>query len=72
MSSNLPNKTAALALNTKAIEGVDKHFAKVRNLTVAGVDFTPSSLKAVLQAESDADKAMDAITAQRKKQAALR
>jgi len=70
MSTNIPNKTTALALNTKAIEGVDKHFAKVKTLTVAGVTITPAALKAVFQAESDANKALDESEAQRIKQLA--
>jgi hypothetical protein len=42
-----------------AIAGVDQYFASVGKLTIAGTDYTPASLKAVLQAEIDAEKALD-------------
>jgi hypothetical protein len=71
MSAFIPNKTTALALNTKAIDGVDKHFSKVKKLTVGGVEYTPATLKAVLQAESDANKALDLGNSQLKKQQAV-
>jgi hypothetical protein len=59
-----PNKNTALALDQKAIQGVNKYFAKAKTLTVAGTSYTPAALKAVLQAEIDAIKALDAAMAQ--------
>jgi hypothetical protein len=62
--SSVPNKTTALALNQKAIDGVDKYFAHVKTFTLAGTTYTPATLKAVLQAEIDGDKAVDESQAQ--------
>ena len=62
--SNIPNKTTALALNNKISEGVDKYFSKVKSLTVAGDEYTPKSLLAVLNAENDASSAVDSTRAQ--------
>ena len=68
-TSNVPNKTTVLALNQKAIEGVDKYLATLKTLTVAGTSYTPSStLTAVLQAEIDGDKAVDDARAQYRQQ----
>jgi hypothetical protein len=64
----IPNKTTALALNQKAINGVDKYFAHVKTFTLAGTVYTPESLKAVLQAEIDGDKAVDDGQAQLQQQ----
>jgi predicted Fe-Mo cluster-binding NifX family protein len=61
---NLPNKTTALARNTKISEGVNKHFAKVKSLTVGGDEYTPKSLLAVLAAEDEASSAVDSTRAQ--------
>jgi hypothetical protein len=69
-TNNEPNKNTALALNQKAIQGVDKYFAKVKNLTIAGTSYTPAALKAVLQAETDANEALDTSRAQMKQQVA--
>jgi hypothetical protein len=55
-----PNKNTAMALDKKAMEGVDKYFAKTRTLNVAGKTYSPAALKAVLQAEIDAISALDA------------
>ena len=62
--SNIPNKTTALALNNKISEGVDKYFSKVKSLTVAGDEYTPKSLLAVLNAQNDASSAVDSTRAQ--------
>jgi hypothetical protein len=62
--SDRPNKKTALALNQKAIEGIDTYFANVKTLTLAGTSYTPATLKAVLQAEIDADNAVDKVEAQ--------
>jgi hypothetical protein len=61
---NVPNKTTALARNKKISEGVDKYFSKVKSLTVAGDEYTPKSLIAVLNAENDASSAVDSTRAQ--------
>ena len=66
----LPNKTTALAQNQKILAGVDKYFAKVKTLTVAGTVFTPKALKAVLEAESEAIQSLDAAKAQLMQQVA--
>jgi hypothetical protein len=63
-SKNTPSKNTALALNQKAIAGVDTYFAHVKTLTLAGTSYTPKDLQAVLQAEIDADKAVDTVQAQ--------
>ena len=68
--SNVPNKTTALALNTKVAEGVDKYFSKVKSLTVGGTTYTPKSLVAVLNAENDASSAVDSTRAQLENQVA--
>jgi hypothetical protein len=62
MSSGItqPNKNAALVLDQKAMAGVDKYFTSVAKVTIAGNDYTPAQLKAVLQAEVDAVHALDA------------
>src|SRR5580658_1233743 len=69
-ANNNPNKNTALALNQKAIQGVDKYFAKVKNLTVAGTSYTPAALKAVLQGEVEANEAIDTTRAQLKQEVA--
>jgi hypothetical protein len=67
-SSNNPNKVTSQVLNQMAIEGVDKYYAHVKSLAVAGTTYTPADLKAVLQAEIDASKALDQSRAQVKQQ----
>jgi predicted Fe-Mo cluster-binding NifX family protein len=59
-----PNKTTALALNQKISAGVDKYFSKVKSLTIGGTTYTPKGLLAVLNAETDASKAVDSTRAQ--------
>jgi hypothetical protein len=59
-----PSKKTALALNQKAIEGIGTYFANVKTLTLAGTSTTPADLKATLQAEIDADNAVDKVEAQ--------
>ncbi|HEY2510074.1 MAG TPA: hypothetical protein VGI39_04435 [Polyangiaceae bacterium] len=61
---NEPNKTTAQVLNQKALEGIDKYFAKTKSLVVNGTSYTPSGLKEVLQAENDTSKAVDSTRAQ--------
>ena len=67
-TSSIPNKTTALALNQKAIEGVGKYLATVKTVTIAGASYTPATLTAVLQAEIDANKAVDEGRAQFRQQ----
>ncbi len=70
MTTNIPNKNTALALNQKISEGVDKYFSKVKSLTIGGTAYTPKSLKSELQAEDDASKSVDSTRAQLKQQVA--
>jgi hypothetical protein len=63
-ASHIPNKQAAQALNQKAIAGIDTYFAHVKTLTLAGTNTPPAALKATLQAEIDADEAVDKAHAQ--------
>ena len=68
MGSNNPNRNDALALNQKAVAGVDKYFAKVKSITLGSTTYTPTTLKAVLQAEDDAASSADSTRAQLKQQ----
>ena len=70
MSSNQPNKNAALAINQKIVQGVEKHFAKLKKMSIAGVSYTPAALKTLFQGESDALVALDASRAQMTEQVA--
>ena len=63
-----PNKKTALALNQQAIQGIDKYFAHVKSLTIAGTAYTPANLKATLQAEIDAENSVTEGQAQYKQQ----
>ncbi len=69
-ANNQPNKNTAQALDKKAIQGVDKYLAKVKIVTVAGANYTPDELKAVLQDEIDAIEALDEVQAQMQQQVA--
>jgi hypothetical protein len=60
------NKNAALATDQKVVQGVGKHFAKVKSLTLAGTSYTPAALKALFQAEIEANNALDQSRAQLK------
>jgi hypothetical protein len=68
--NNIPTKNGALALNQKVIQGVEKHFAKVKNVTFGGATYTPAALKATLQAEIDGNEALEVSQAQVKEQVA--
>lgn len=59
-----PNKTTAQALNQKAIAGIDTYFGHIKTLMLSGANVTPADLKATLQAEIDADTAVDKVQAQ--------
>jgi hypothetical protein len=63
-TTNVPNKTTALARNKKISEGVNKHFSKVKSLTIGGDEYTPKALLAVLNAEDEASLAVDSTRAQ--------
>jgi hypothetical protein len=64
------NKQAALALNQKASEGVDKYFSSMKSILIGGTSYTPTSLKAVLQADDDASKSVDTTRAQLRQEVA--
>jgi hypothetical protein len=68
MAANTPNKNTVQVLNQKAIEGVDKYLANVKTVTLASTSYTPAAIVAVLQAEIDADKAVDEGRAQFRQQ----
>ncbi len=67
-SSSIPNKTTVLALNQKAIQGVETYLAHVKQLTIAGATYAPADLKATLQAEIDANNTADEGRAQYRQQ----
>jgi hypothetical protein len=66
MSSTIPNNTTALVIDQKVIASVDKYFSNVANVTIGGTSFTPATLKAIFQADADAQKAADAGRAKQK------
>ncbi|HEY2513973.1 MAG TPA: hypothetical protein VGI39_24065 [Polyangiaceae bacterium] len=68
MGTNQPNQNTARVMDQKIIRGVAKHFAKVTTVTLAGTSYTPAALTAVLQAEIDANTALDQNRAQMKEQ----
>jgi hypothetical protein len=68
MRTNELNKTTALATDQKVVQGIGKHFVKVKTVTFAGVSYTPAALKALFQDEIDANNALDGIRAQMKEQ----
>jgi hypothetical protein len=63
-----PNKKTALAQNQQAIQGIEKYFAHVKSLTIAGTVYTPANLKATLQAEIDAENSVTEGQAQYRQQ----
>jgi hypothetical protein len=65
-----PNKPTALALAQKTNQGVDKYFASITSLLIAGADITPAELKAIFQDDIDQTNALDAVEAQAKQQRA--
>jgi uncharacterized protein (DUF2267 family) len=69
-TKNIPNKTTAQVLNQKISAGIDEYFTKKQSVIVNGKSYTPAALKAVLQAEDDATKAVDSTRAQLKEQVA--
>jgi hypothetical protein len=69
-TKNVPNKTTAQVLNQKISAGIDEYFTKKQSVVVNGKSYTPAALKAVLQAEDDASKAVDSTRAQLNEQVA--
>ncbi len=65
-----PNKPTALALAQKTNQGVDKYFASITSLLIAGASITPAALKAIFQDDIDQTNALDALEAQAKQQRA--
>ena len=63
MRTTSQNRQAASVTDQKAIGAVDKYFANVSTLTLAGNAMTPADLKAVLKAEVDALKGVDDLRA---------
>jgi hypothetical protein len=51
--SNNNTKTNNQNRDTRVIAGIDRHFANVAKLTIGGTDYTPASLKAVFQTDSN-------------------
>ena len=70
MRTNQLNKNTALATDQKVVQGISKHFAKVKTVTLAGASYTPAALKALFQEEIDANNALDGSRAQLKEQVA--
>lgn len=64
-STKNPNKATDMELDQKSIDGVERYFASSSaTLPLGGVPITPGALKAVFQADIDAQKALDAGRAQ--------
>jgi hypothetical protein len=61
-----PNTNSALVLDQKHIAGIDKYYAGVSSLPLAGKNITPAILKAVFQGDIDATHARDAAEAEAK------
>lgn len=68
--SQKDNTVTDMQLDTKTMEGVDKHFSGVATLSLGGTDMTPAQIKAVYQADIDAQKALDAARSQVKEMVA--
>ena len=68
--SHTANRTVSKDLDLTAIAGVGKYFASIPKMTLAGTDYTPSTLQAALQAEIDAITALDQAKAAVGKQVA--
>lgn len=60
MLPNSNNKPTTKDRNSKAMTGIDKHLADAKSIRVGGVDHTPTTLKAVFQADIDATNVADA------------
>jgi hypothetical protein len=58
-----PNATTAVVLDQKNIAGVDKYYASVATLLLAGAPVTPAALKAIFQTDIDATNALDSAEA---------
>ena len=66
--SGSTNQSDSLALDTKIIGAIGTYLGTVTQLTINGTSYTPATLKAVFQAEIDADRATDAAKAMYKQQ----
>ncbi|HEY8040946.1 MAG TPA: hypothetical protein VIF15_14170 [Polyangiaceae bacterium] len=60
MTTKNNNKPVHKEEDTKAMNGVDLHFATAPTLNIGGETFTPTTLKAVFQADIDAIDETDA------------
>jgi len=63
MRTTSQNRQATSVVDQKAIGAVDKYFANISTLTLAGNAITPADLKAMLKAEIDALKGVDDLRA---------
>jgi len=63
------SKADALAANAKAQAGIDQYLSGVTNITLDGVAYTPTSLKAVFQADTSALNDADTAKSQWKQKA---
>ena len=68
MSNTRAAKSTTKDLDQKIIAAVDKYFASATQMAIAGKQFTPATLKAVFQAEIDANSAADSTRAVYKQQ----
>jgi hypothetical protein len=69
-SGTEPNKTTAKELDQMAIAGIQKYFANVPKITLAGTDYTAATLSSALQGEVNAITALDGAKSQLKQQVA--
>ena len=63
MSSTRESKSTTHDQDLKIIAAVDKYFASATQMAIAGTTYTPATLKAVFQAEIDANNAADSTRA---------
>jgi hypothetical protein len=56
--------TTDMQLDTKTMEGIDKHFSSTSTLPLGGTAMTPAQVKAIYQADIDAQNALDAARSQ--------
>ena len=67
----VPNKNTALALDQKAVAGVDKYLTGGAKWPLFGASYTAAELKVVFQGDIDAFTALDAARAQVQQQVAI-
>lgn len=68
--NNDPSKTDSVVSDQKAIVGVDKYLGSAASVQLQGKSVAPAAIKATLQAEIDAIKALDAAKAAVRQQVA--